>query len=221
LKSIYLIYILFFIAYGCSNEEKSMPNGDLDSSFIDSNGKNNSSLTGNNNLTALSVDTTFESRKNLLFADGWKEESIQNGNLPTCYNFVPKRGDVENSLDVYVGGGTDIALKLMDSKSGKCVRYVFINSGSSYSLRNIPEGNYYVKIAYGKNWISKLVDGNCTGQFLKNPMYKRGSESFDYHVIRKSTGYSIPSYQLKLDVISIDSEDSFSSTGISQDEFNQ
>jgi hypothetical protein len=221
LKSIYLIYILFFIAYGCSNEEKSMPNGDLDSSFIDSNEKNNSSLTGNNNLTALSVDTTFESRKNLLFADGWKEESIQNGNLPTCYNFVPKRGDVENSLDVYVGGGTDIALKLMDSKSGKCVRYVFINSGSSYSLRNIPEGNYYVKIAYGKNWISKLVDGNCTGQFLKNPMYKRGSESFDYHVIRKSTGYSIPSYQLKLDVISIDSEDSFSSTGISQDEFNQ
>jgi hypothetical protein len=221
LKSIYLIYILFFIAYGCSNEEKSMPNGDLDSSFIDSNEKNNSSLTGNNNLTALSVDTTFESRKNLLFADGWKEESIQNGNLPTCYNFVPKRGDVENSLDVYVGGGTDIALKLMDSKSGKCVRYVFINSGSSYILRNIPEGNYFVKIAYGKNWISKLVDGNCTGQFLKNPMYKRGSESFDYHVIRKSTRYSIPSYQLKLDVISIDSEDSFSSTGISQDEFNQ
>ncbi len=221
MKSIYLIYILFFIAYGCSNEEKSMPNGDLDSSFIDSNEKNNSSLTGNNNLTALSVDTTFESRKNLLFADGWKEESIQNGNLPTCYNFVPKRGDVENSLDVYVGGGTDIALKLMDSKSGKCVRYVFINSGSSYILRNIPEGNYFVKIAYGKNWISKLVDGNCTGQFLKNPMYKRGSESFDYHVIRKSTRYSIPSYQLKLDVISIDSEDSFSSTGISQDEFNQ
>ncbi len=109
----------------------------------------------------------------------------------------------------------------MNIQTEKSVRYVFINSRSTYSINNIPEGQYYLKIAYGKDWLSKVENGQCIGKFLSNPMYEKGSDIMDFNIINNPDGYSIPSFTLQLDVVLSGISNSFSSQNISENEFNK
>lgn len=156
----------------------------------------------------------------ILEEEGWKATDINNGQMSSCYNFTPKKSKIDNSLNVTVGGGTDVVIKLMNLETDKCVRYIFINRNTSYAIRNIPEGQYYLKIAYGKNWYAKTENGKCIGKFIQNPMYERGEDIMDFNLIHNYNGYQIPSYELHLDVISTSAVNSFNSTGISEDSFN-
>ena len=212
-----LIVVLFLIIFevGCSNDtnESQLPNpgnGDLNETFVDPD-------------TGIASNTTpveFSETDRLLL-EGWEEKSIQNGQLPSCYNFKPKRGSVSNYLEVSVGGGTDVSIKVMDINSEKCIRYVFINSGSTYNIRNIPEGRYYLKIAYGKHWVSKSENGKCIGKFTSNQLYEKGQDVLDYNLQYTDGGYSVPSFKLQLDVISTGTSNSFNSQNISETEFNE
>ena len=92
---------------------------------------------------------------------------------------------------------------------------------SNYNKSNIPEGQYYLKIAYGKDWLSKVENGQCIGKFIRNPMYEKGEEIMDFNIQNTIGGYSIPSFKLQLDVVSNDISNSFSSQNISESEFNQ
>ena len=109
----------------------------------------------------------------------------------------------------------------MNLNNEKCVRYVFINSGSTYTIKNIPEGRYYLKIAYGKNWLSKVENEQCIGKFILNPMYERGDDIMDFNIKHSAQGSSIPSFKLELDVVSSGITNSFNSQNISESEFNQ
>ncbi|MFV5694673.1 hypothetical protein ACM55G_04430 [Flavobacterium sp. LB3P122] len=163
----------------------------------------------------------FKKEKERLIAEGWREEEIINGQLSSCYNYKPKKGNIKNRLEVIVGGGTDVSLKIMNIETEKCIRYVFINSGSTYSIDYIPEGEYYLKIAYGKNWLSKIENGQCIGKFIKNPMYEKGDDILNFNIQRDSKGRNIPSYQLSLDVVSNGVSNSFNSQNISESDFNK
>ncbi len=158
--------------------------------------------------------------KEILKTQGWDEEDVSNGQLPECYNFAPKKGSLNNYLDVYVGSGTDVAIKVMNVKNDNCVRYVFINSKSSYRIKNIPEGKYYLKIAYGKEWMSRVENGQCVGKFAANSMYEKGVDVFDFRRQNVENGYNIPSYRLQLDVKASEISNSFNSQNISESEFN-
>lgn len=151
---------------------------------------------------------------------GWEKSIMSNGAMPNCYNYNPRYGDLENKLIVKVGGGTDVVIKVMSLTKGKCIRYVFINSGSTYSIRNLPEDQYYLKIAYGKNWISKTADGMCLGKFMSNALYEKGEEVLDFNKQPTANGYNIPSFSLELDVISNSAIETFNSSGISEEDFN-
>jgi len=168
--------------------------------------------------------TAPQSQENILeeklFEEGWERKTFSNGIMPDCFNYKPFYGELDNELGVSVGGGTDVAIKLMSQTSGNCVRYVYINSGNTYRIKNIPQGRYYLKIAYGRNWISKLDGRKCLGRFLNNALYERGEDILDFNKKTTSEGYSIPSYSLKLDVISGSTDNAFNSSGISEGEFN-
>lgn len=192
----------------CRDDGKQV-NGDLDNTFTEQ--------TSEEKL----ANEKYSRLKEKLIDDGWQERNNDNGQFPTCYNFAPKKGNLDNSLNVYVGSGTDVAIKLMNIESEKCVRYVFINSGTDYSIENIPEGKYYLKIAYGKDWLSKNVNGQCVGKFVKNPLYEKGLDILDFNKINTATGYSIPSYSLHLDVVSSGYSNSFNSQNISEKDFNK
>ena len=193
-----------------SNQGNTPKNGDLNSTFTEQ------GYTGE-----LTPEQKYEKEKEKLFAEGWQEQDVQNGQLPSCYNFKPKKSKVNNYLEVFVGSGTDVSIKVMNLSTDECVRYVFINSGSTYSIRNIPEGRYYLKIAYGKNWLSKVERGQCIGKFTLNATYEKGEEVMDFNIQHLTDGKSIPSFRLQLDVVSSNISNSFSSQNISESEFNK
>ena len=109
----------------------------------------------------------------------------------------------------------------MNLQNDKCFRYVFINRGSTYRIRNVPEGRYYLKIAYGKDWFSKIVEEKCIGRFLQNPFYEQGEDILDFNVRHFADRDSIRSFQLQLDVIASTTMNTFDSKNISEIEFNK
>jgi len=157
-----------------------------------------------------------------LLTAGWSDREPTVGDLPECYNFIPtKDRDMDNFLRINVGSGTDVVLKLMDRATEKCIRYVYINSGSTYSINNIPEGQYYLKIAYGRDWMSTGRNGQCVGRFTRDAMYELGDDLLDYHTRKVYDGVEVPSFELSLDVIKTELYNSFDSQNISEAEFNE
>ena len=160
MKSIKYFVITFAIFFNsCSNNNSSNSystpeNGDLNNTFEEK--------------QKLTPEQKVQQEKQQLISEGWEEKGMENGLMPSCYNFKPKSDkSIDNNLEINVGGGTDVVVKLMNVKSEKCIRYVFINSGSSYQIRNIPQGVYYLKIAYGKEWLSKIENNQCLGKFIR------------------------------------------------------
>ena len=208
--------ILFFIvAYNLGGERSSSTsnspvNGDLNNTF-----------NATESTPQISPEQEFQEQKDSLLSSGWEEQFIDNGQLSSCYNFTPKRGKIDNYLEIVVGASTDVAIKVMNLKTEECIRYVFINSGSTYKIRNIPQGQYYLKIAYGKDWFSKVIDGQCIGKFIRNPLYEKGEDILDYNIQKHSDGNTVPSFRLSLDVISTNTSNSFNSANISADDFNR
>jgi curved DNA-binding protein CbpA len=205
-----------------SNSENQPSNGDLNSTFSNDKSENNpKNRNASNDRSAVNPEDKIQEEREKLISEGWEETQINNGQFPSCYNFTPKKSNIDNYLEVQVGGGTDVAIKLMNLETDKCIRYVFINSGTTYRIRNIPEGTYYLKIAYGKEWFSKVENGQCVGKFIRNAMYEKGEDIMDFNLKHASDSYKIPSFQLKLDVIASTTMNSFNAQNISENEFNQ
>jgi hypothetical protein len=156
-----------------------------------------------------------------LIKNGYLPHHVRNGSEPDCFNYAPQHDEINNKLIVEVGGGTDVAIKIMSRRTNKCIRYFFINSLSTFTTNGIPEGTYYLKIAYGKQWMMNNEGGNCKGKFLRNPKYEIGEETLDYNIKYYETYNDIPSYELKLDVISTGIMNSFRSDEISEEQFNK
>ncbi|MGP6533732.1 hypothetical protein [Ornithobacterium rhinotracheale] len=216
-----ILFLLVFLFFSCK-KNNTISNGDLDNTFSSSVADVDPIVSFREQEENKSENQqSLESELEELKSQGWNEEALSNGVMPSCYNFKSKRSKIDNSLEITVGRGTDVVVKLMSLKNDKCIRYVYINSGTTYSINNIPEGKYYLKIAYGKNWISKVEDGRCVGKFLTNPLYEKGDDILDYNIQYTATGYSVPSYNLQLDVISTNMYNSFNSSNISEESFNQ
>jgi curved DNA-binding protein CbpA len=180
----------------------------------------NNSIAENTSSPQLTTEQKIQYERDSLAKAGWRENDIINGQLSSCYNFKAKKGNIANYLEVNVGSGTDVVIKVINFKTEKSVRYVFINSGTTYTISNIPEGQYYLKIAYGKNWFMKEDNGRCLGKFIRNPMYEKGEDIMDFTRQFRNDGVSIPSFKLSLDVISTDISNSFNSQNISENDFN-
>jgi uncharacterized protein YgiM (DUF1202 family) len=158
----------------------------------------------------------------------WPKVYISTGQTPPCENIDYKYDySLNNYLKVNVQSKTDVVLKLMKkSNYGRdiCIRMVYIRSQDSYYIRNIPEGIYYAKIAYG-NDLRKKTDGReCKIKFNKNATYHKGKDILNYHVEKEVIGNSIftnvPSFELSLYVEESFFSDKFHTNTISEDEFN-
>jgi hypothetical protein len=130
---------------------------------------------------------------------------------------------------VSVGNNTDVVIKLMNVETKKCIRYVYIQGNNSFTIKNIPEGRYYLKIAYGRFWKQKEVKGKCLGKFSNSALYKKGEKILDFNKIYtgiKTVGedryrtFQLPSFSLRLDVVTTNFDDQYKSNSISEDDFN-
>jgi len=107
---------------------------------------------------------------------------------------------LNNKLLITVGNNTSVAVKLINFTTDKCIRYVFINKNSTYSIKNIPEGKYYLKIAYGDDWSVMGGQSNCVGRFSRNSIFEKGQDILDYNIVHEGRKYQIPSFSLKLNI---------------------
>lgn len=154
----------------------------------------------------------------LLFGQGWKNEYLQKGQSSSCYANHKSDSSLDNYLTIHIGRYGDAYIKIVDRYTDEDIRQIFIPSNSTYSVRNIPQGMYYLKIAMGKDLQS---NSSCGFRFIKDPHYTKGDRTMDFNLVNQSDGYSVPSYELSLDVeVSFDSGSQFNKSSISQDAFN-
>ncbi|MBV5313628.1 MAG: SH3 domain-containing protein [Prolixibacteraceae bacterium] len=165
---------------------------------------------------------------------GWEVKNYESGVTPECENVTPQYDiNLDNFLRINVGSGTDVVVKLM--KKGlyddECIRIVYIRSTDTFEIKNIPEGRYYLKIAYGSDYRQKIVDNQCYVKFMNNAQYEKGSEILDFNKVKQPNqrigneiyeNWSVPSFELLLDVIVNKGNNStFKTNDISEAEFNK
>ena len=141
-----------------------------------------------------------------------KEITMKNGNLVGC-NFKPAYASpkLDNYLIIKVEN-TDVAVKLIKVQTDKCIRFVFINQHTTYRITNIPEGKYYLKIAYGTSWAKTTRESDCQGRFTKNILFKKSDKILDFNLVEINNSWQVPSFELNLNVIVKESN---------QDDFNR
>lgn len=146
---------------------------------------------------------------------------LQNGEFSGCISSANKYNrSLNNKLVITVGNNASVAVKMISYTTEMCVRYVFINRNTTYTIKNIPEGKYYLKIAYGEDWSIMEGQSNCTGKFSRNTLFEKGKEILDYNLVHTRDGFQIPSFSLKLDVImSGDKINSFITDKINEKDF--
>ena len=165
---------------------------------------------------------------------GWEKREYVTGVTPECENVTPKYDyNIDNFLRVIVGSSTDVVIKLIQISSlgDQCLRVAYIRSGDSYSIKNIPEGRFYLKIAFGNDYRQKVIDNHCYVKFMKDAHYEKGTDILDFYKVKQPDerignemyeNWIIPSFELTLDLLSIDKlVDTFRSNTINEAEFNK
>ncbi|MCS7077101.1 MAG: hypothetical protein NZ455_10355 [Bacteroidia bacterium] len=128
---------------------------------------------------------------------------------------------MHNYLRVKVGENTDAVIKLVDKAKDKPIRMVYIRAGQQFDVINIPTGRYYVKIAYGKDWIFTSKNG-CEGEFKTNATYKQSKQVFDFKKIKTKDGYQIANFELTLDMkVEEGSGEAMKNLPITKEQFNK
>lgn len=127
-----------------------------------------------------------------------------------CENIIPEYDkQYDNELRIKMGYISDGVVKLMN-KQQVCIRIAYVKAGDTFSMKNIPLGNYTLRIAYGRDLRRYVSDGNCIVRFLQDPSYKEGNQILAFEKVldeRRSnyiTGnmyYNLASYELQLNAL--------------------
>lgn len=101
--------------------------------------------------------------------------NLKNGNSPFSNCFKDAVDKTNNSrLIIHNQYENDMVFLLKDIKSGKIIRNEYINAGTNYKLRYIPNGEYRMIQIYGDGWIDKNdIKYSCgdKGMFTKDVWY--------------------------------------------------
>ena len=172
------------------------------------------------NNKANSIKVNEEGNNSLqenLIKDGWEFESPIGGELGDEYGVKPIYGVHDNYFDITIGEGCSVAIKIMDVTSGKCIRYVYVPQNETVTVTEILQGQYYLKLAYGKDWMIHKTDSISFGKFTRRAFYEKSTNSYNFG--EKNSGDFV-NYSLKINVIDETSENNFTTVPISEREFN-
>ena len=163
----------------------------------------------------------------------YKKVEATTGDNFNCDNIQPQYDtSIDNELIIRVGNNSDAVVKLM-TYSDVCIRISYIKGGDSYTMKNIPLGDYYLKIAYGKDFRKSTNDNQCIVKFLRDPVYKKGEKNLKFEKTRKEnkviggkeySNYDISYFELTLNnefEKGISKGKTFNSKKITEKDFNQ
>lgn len=129
-------------------------------------------------------------------AQTWTSLQLSTGMSIPCQQVEEEYDQqLDNFLRVLGSQHSDMYVKLIRKTDDQVVREVFIKRGTSFNIRNIPQEEYYVKIAYGK---TPQTDENCQFKFEKELGYEQPSHIFNYYNRLATRGLVIPCFELNL-----------------------
>jgi hypothetical protein len=113
--------------------------------------------------------------------------------LPNGTNLIPPQG-LQGRASLTVNNGTphDAVVKLVDSASGKTIRFVYIQAERDLTIKNIPPCNCILKFSTGTDWDRQ------TGKFLQNPSFSQFTEPVSFEEISTETGVEWRNYRASL-----------------------
>lgn len=163
-------------------------------------------------------DSTLSNAQRSLLEEGWYiPKTTPLGELSKEYGVKNKYGQQDNYFDIEIGNGCDVAIKIVDVATDKCIRYVFVPENSSANIQMIPQGKYYLKLAYGKDWMEyENGDGTLVGKFTSNVTYDRSVDIFDFG---RKNSTNVVNYLLQINVVDSQLQNSFGTIEISEAEF--
>ncbi len=179
-----------------------------------------SSCGSNNSTNQVERDIVLSAEQEEMVASGWYiPKTLPSGELSQEYGIKGKYGQQDNYFDIEIGKGCDVAIKIVDALTNNCIRYVFVPENSSVNIQMIPQGKYYLKLAYGKDWMEyDNDDGSLSAKFTRNVIYNRSIDVFDFG---KKNSSNVINYLLQINIIDIEPQNNFNTVEISESEFMQ
>lgn len=115
-----------------------------------------------------------------------------------CSDCKSRRDTVyNNTLILTSAENTYSVVRLIHIEKNECVRKIFIKPGESFTVENIPFGNYYVKFVIGSDWNFNKKN-HCKLNFKKEPFFMRLDKPLSYKKIKKGDSYELSEYTVKL-----------------------
>ena len=174
-------------------------------------------LVGCNNASGIKQQTHENSEyQEQLMRDGWTYEEITETELGEEYGIKPVYGLQDNYFDITMGEGYNVAVKIVDVTTNKCIRYAVVPENSTTTVTQIPQGKYYLKLAYGKDWMELQTDSIVIGKFTRDAFYERSREYYDFG---KKNSLQEVNFDLRINVREETGMNNFETTPISEEEF--
>lgn len=159
--------------------------------------------------------TTYQQQ---LLDEGWKMGNPVEGDMPEEYGVTAQLGIVDNYFDIELGGDADMVIKIVDIQTGETVRYMFVQHNSRTTINEIPAGKYYLKFAYGNDWMSRSDGHHAEGRFTRNVVYEKSNDYFDFG---NAGSLESVSFSLRIKVERDQRYEDFSTSTITEEEFNE
>ena len=151
-----------------------------------------------------------------LESEGWQFDTPNGGEFDKSYGVTPVRGLQDNYFDITVGKGYSVAIKIMDAVTNHCIRYVYIPEEQTITINEIPQGQYYLKLAYGNDWMSYQIDSITIGKFSSEAFYERSIETYNFG---RKNSTDFVNFDLKINVVRGNAENNFETQPIMEQEF--
>ncbi len=156
-------------------------------------------------------------RQKGLVENGWRLTTPAGGEFDETMGIKPVYGIEDNYFDITVGDGFDVALKIVDYPTNKCVRYVYVPQNETVTVNQIPQGKYYIKLAYGRDWMEYKTDSVTLGKFTDKAFFAK-SLVFDFGV---KNSQQVFNYELQLNVVNGSAKNNFPTVEIDEAEFEK
>lgn len=151
-----------------------------------------------------------------LLSNGWKSYTPENGDLPAAYGITPVRGLLDNYFDIEMGAGLNLAVKIVDAQTNKTIRYVFVRENTRANISQVPPGQYYLKMAFGHDWMINDQDLQFRGKFTRGASYEISEDIFDFG---KANSINAKSFRLRINMKQNELYTNFNTTTISETQF--
>lgn len=151
-----------------------------------------------------------------LLQQGWVKTEPKSGDLEESYGIKPIYGIQDNYFDIHIGEESCVALKIVNAGTQQPIRYVYIPEGEMITVNQIPQGTYYLKLAYGRDWMECETDSVKRGKFTRNVFYEKSASTYDFG---KKNSQSFVNYTLEINVVNGDTDHEFKTVPITEEEF--